>query len=266
MRRNAICIGINYAGTDYALSGCINDADDWASYLNGLGFNVGMLVEAQATKALITSSMLVMASSLEAGDVGVITYSGHGTWVPDLNGDEPDRKDEAFCPIDMGDDGANLLIDDEINMILSTRAHGSRIVLITDSCHSGTVFRFFSPKGTAARKVRYLPPAHFAKSSPMIAAVNRLGPEGVKPSDTAVPGVLHYSGCKDREYSYDAEFGSRANGAFTYYAMRAAKNLKDGATYGDWYKAIHRQLPSDEYPQSPRFNATRPERDLPLFT
>lgn len=266
MRCKASCIGINYPGTDFALAGCVNDAEDWAAYLGSLGFSVGLLTDSQATKTSIIGAIMAVVQSLGPGDVGVIQFSGHGTWVPDLNGDEPDGRDEAICPVDMGDDGHNLVIDDEINMLLDSRAAGSRVVLITDCCHSGTIFRLVGPFDGTARKIRYLPPAHFARNPHFLSAVHRLGPTGPHPSDAPLPGVIHYAACKDNEYSYDAEFHGRGNGAFTYNALRAAKALPQVATYADWFRAIHAQLPSASYPQSPRFNAVKADRTLPLFT
>lgn len=266
MQRAAVCIGVNYLGTDYALSGCSNDADDWASYLHGRGFQVSVVDEVQATKANIVAAMKGVVGSLGVGDVGVITFSGHGTWVPDLNGDEPDGKDEAICPVDLGDDGKNLLIDDEIAVILSAAVIGSRVVFITDSCHSGTVFRFMGPFDGVKRKIRYLPPAEFIKDPKLLDAVHKLGPKGPPPTDSPLPGVVHFGACSDNEYSYDTEFNGRANGAFTHTALQAAGELRAGATYADWNARIRYKLPSVTYPQTPRFNSVKTDRLLPVFT
>ena len=74
-----------------------------------------------------------------SGDSLVITFSGHGTYAPDKNGDEPDGLDEGLCPYDIKQ--GKVLIDDEIHQLFAQRAAGVRIVLISDSCHSGTVIR-----------------------------------------------------------------------------------------------------------------------------
>ena len=34
-----------------------------------------------------------------SGDIVVITFSGHGTYVPDINGDEVDGLDEGSVPL-----------------------------------------------------------------------------------------------------------------------------------------------------------------------
>ena len=158
----ALCIGINYHGTEYALRGCINDADDWAKFLGANGFAPSVLSEAAATRKSVLFAMAALIKSLTPGSVGVITYSGHGTWIPDVSGDEPDGRDEALVPFDVGDDGTNLIIDDELKALFSDIPKGAKVVFIPDCCHSGTIFRFFG-NGTSRRKVRFLPPAHFLK-------------------------------------------------------------------------------------------------------
>jgi len=62
---------------------------------------------------------------------------------------------------------------------------------------------------------------------------------------------LLLAGCQDTEYSYDAYFEGRPNGAFSFVALQALKPLTAKSTYKDWYKAIRKMLPSQQYPQSP---------------
>ena len=59
------------------------------------------------------------------------------------------------------------------------------------------------------------------------------------------------SGCQDSEYSYDAYFEGRPNGAFSFVALQALDKLPKTASYSTWYKAVRRMLPSQQYPQSP---------------
>src|SRR6185369_9325866 len=91
MAKSALCIGINdYPGTGMDLQGCVNDAADWAEALGARGFSVTRLVDAQATKAAMAAAFARVIGAAESGDTVVITYSGHGTYVPDLDGDELD--------------------------------------------------------------------------------------------------------------------------------------------------------------------------------
>lgn len=257
--KSAVCIGINYVGTDYELRGCINDADDWASLLGSQKFNAAILAEEQATKENILLAITHLVRSLAPGDVGVITYSGHGTWVPDQDGDEPDGRDEAVCPIDMGEDGRNLIIGPEFKAIFDQISHGARVVFITDSCFSGTVYRFFNGS-SGTRKVRFLPPAHFLKEETLVRRMD-LGFGQLQPHvNTVKPplrGLIHFSGCGDNEYSNDANLDGRFNGAMTYYATRAFRQtLKEKGCYLDAWKRIRQSLPSWEYQQTPLLNAT----------
>ena len=115
--RNALCIGINdYPGTGSDLAGCVNDANDWAEELTKREFDVEVMLDAQATGEAMRAGMRRLLQNAVSGDLVVITYSGHGTWVRDDNGDEPDGRDEALCPYDIATNGP--LLDDELYDIL----------------------------------------------------------------------------------------------------------------------------------------------------
>ena len=111
----ALCIGINYPGTNMQLSGCVNDAKDWAKALKNRGFVVATMLDAKATGDAMRKAFANIVANTEVGDNILIQYSGHGTYVPDTNDDEPDGRDEALVPYDVMDNGP--LIDDEIYSI-----------------------------------------------------------------------------------------------------------------------------------------------------
>ena len=74
-------------------------------------------------------------------DVVYIHYSGHGSQVEDLNGDEPDDQlDETIVPQDGRTEGVPDITDDELEAILS-QLKTSQAVVVLDSCHSGTATR-----------------------------------------------------------------------------------------------------------------------------
>ena len=263
MAKNALCIGINnYPGTHMDLQGCVNDANDWAAALAARGFKVAKLLDDQATKAAMVKAMNDLIGKASTGDSLVITFSGHGTYQPDTDGDEADGLDEALCPYDLQTKG-EALIDDEIRQIFGARKSGVRIVLISDSCHSGTVTRAAAAEKDADTRPRFMPMGNWlpAKLLPKDRAgkpaTTMVAPAGTSPLLGAYSnklGDLLLSGCKEgpNNYSYDARIGGRYNGAFTSYALKALKGLKEGATYADWHKAIVKYLPSASYPQSPQ--------------
>ncbi len=267
--RYALCIGINdYPGSGSDLNGCVNDANDWAAELKARGFAVTMLLNGKATTAGITAGIKATIAKAVSGDLVTITYSGHGSFVPDTDGDESDGNDECLVPHDYR---KGLLTDDTLFTLYSARAHGVKLLVISDSCHSGTVAKFapittpptVPGKGAPQRRVRFMPPATFLKGRPLA----RLGSMHNFRRSSA-PGRyagLLISGCQDTEYSYDAWFNGRPNGAFTFVALRELRKLKKGATYRQWFDAMRAALPTQQYPQSPNLYGTRNMKKWKVF-
>lgn len=263
MAKRALCIGINdYPGTDNDLEGCVNDAKDWAEFLEKRDFEVQQLLNKKATKSAMKSGIESIVKNAKSGDVVVITYSGHGSWIPDLDGDEPDARDEVLCPYDIAKNGA--FSDDEMYDIFTEREKGVRIIFVSDSCHSGTMIRLGPvPAGTHGPRIRFLPPAKFLSPKKMAVAAARATRRAAgKPRPFG--GVL-LAGCQDTEFSYDAEFNNRPNGAFTYFALKALKKMPAKATYQDWFKAIRKQLPNPNQPQTPNFLGTKSQKSWKIF-
>ncbi len=276
MAKKALCIGINnYPGTDMDLQGCVNDATDWAGVLGERGFKVASLLDDQATKAAMLKSMGELIGKAGKGDTLVITFSGHGTYQPDTDGDEVDGLDEALCPYDLQTNG-EALTDDEIRNLFLTRKAGVRIVLISDSCHSGTVTRAAKAEKDADSRPRFMPMGNWLpdkllpKNRSGKVAATMSGPAGTSPLVAAYSnklGDLLLSGCKEgpNNFSYDARIKGRFNGAFTYYALKSLKAMKPGATYAEWHKAITKYLPSASYPQSPQIVGSATARKGKIF-
>lgn len=262
MSKKALCIGINdYPGTANDLSGCINDAIDWAQELTKQGFTVDKLLDAAATKAAMIAAIGGLIEGAAKGDSLIFTYSGHGTWVPDRSGDEPDGRDEALCPHDLATKGA--LLDDEIHALFGRRPPGVRIVLISDSCHSGSVTRGSEEDvDPGVPRIRFMPPeAWMAKEDLPPPALRLATPRG---GFTRAGGDLLLAGCLDTEYSYDTRFNGRPNGAFTYYALKALREAKP-TSYEKWFNAIRAYLPSTRLPQTPQIFGSKTARRFKIF-
>lgn len=231
MTKYALCVGINEY-PNAPLSGCVNDAHDWGAALTARGFLVEYLLDGAATMQGIKERVNNLVTRAKWGDRIVWQYSGHGTYRPDDNGDEPDKQDEAICPVDY--DRVGMLYDDEIGAILGRARYGVRVLQISDSCFSGSVSRF---AGLPTRNIpRFIPPHRM--------------PFRAKPRDL-VAGRPHLlmSGATDTEYAWDAWFGTRPNGAFTRAALDTLAHAPK--TYQNWQAMIRTQLPSEEYPQTP---------------
>jgi hypothetical protein len=277
MAKKALCIGINnYPGTQMDLRGCVNDAEDWATELASRGFTVKKLIDDKATKAAMVDAFKAIVQGAAPQDVVVITYSGHGTYVPDQNGDEADGFDEALCPYDIQTNNAPF-IDDEIHAIFETRKPGVRVVLIADSCHSGTVTRAVATANPDdLPRPRFLPMGNWmsADKLPRTLARNAGTKAAARPSPfakalKATESDLLLSGCQEgrNNFSYDAKIKGRPNGAFSYYALKTLKSLAPTATYADWHAAITPSyLPSTSYPQSPQIVGNAAARKNKVFS
>jgi peptidoglycan hydrolase-like protein with peptidoglycan-binding domain len=154
-RGMSIHIGLNhvdpscYGGWDGALSGCINDATDMRAIAQGLGYSPSVLLtEAQATADRVILEIGQAAQQLVSDDILFLTYSGHGGQVADVNTEEQDSQDETWVLWD------RQLLDDELYALWSRFAPGVRVVMLSDSCHSGTVLRMMATYSDLADKVK----------------------------------------------------------------------------------------------------------------
>jgi len=158
------------------LLGPANDLRAMSSFLQSYWkfdpSDIRVLKDKDATKDNILSSISGwLASQTRPGDRVVIYYSGHGSHVPDRNGDEADGEDETFVPSDFGRRGnraEDMVLDDEIGKALAALP-GREVILIADSCHSGTVNRDIFGSDMADDpdvRARYLPFGGSARSVP----------------------------------------------------------------------------------------------------
>mmetsp|Transcript_9724 Transcript_9724/g.20148 ORF Transcript_9724/g.20148 Transcript_9724/m.20148 type:complete len:301 (+) Transcript_9724:206-1108(+) len=144
-RRRAVLIGINYEGQQGQLSGCHNDALNIKKHLiKHEGFKEkDMLIlmddgrHHQPTKKNILEAFDRIVEYSKAGDVVFIHYSGHGGRVRDTSGDEADGYDETLIPLDFKRAG-QILDDDLYKRLVLRMSKDVTVVVLMDSCHSGT--------------------------------------------------------------------------------------------------------------------------------
>jgi hypothetical protein len=244
--KKAVCIGINnYPGTSNDLQGCVNDASDWSALLNDFGFETGLMVDAQATRQNVKAALNNLVTSAGEGDVIVFTYSGHGTQVIDISGDEGDAYDEAIYVYD------GTILDDDLRTIINKINPKVTLVVISDSCFSGSVTRLI-PENS---KPRFTPVQNI--SATRVVRQRFLLPEANMPE-------LLISGCSDSEYSYDAEINGRYNGAMSAMALSVIKQ-NPRVTYSDFYIHLRKLLPTPDYPQTPQLEGTIANKNTLLF-
>ena len=145
-RTKALFIGINYPGSKFALSGCINDAlamrthvtDVWGFDRSNMKFLADDGKSTKPTRANIIAAMRWLVDGVRPGDSLFLHYSGHGSRTKDLNGDEESGYDSTMCPCDY--DTAGMIIDDDIfALVAAPIPKGAELFALMDCCHSGTI-------------------------------------------------------------------------------------------------------------------------------
>jgi hypothetical protein len=158
-------IGLNYvdpgrySGWDGALVACENDARDIKQIASTLDYAPTLLLTRDATRDAVLNAIKNAAKELQAGDIFLLSYSGHGGQVDDMNGDEPDDgKDETWVLYD------GEVVDDELHQLYTTFVSGVRIVVLSDSCHSGTVTRAAFDGTVAVEAGEHMRPTQLVRS------------------------------------------------------------------------------------------------------
>ena len=253
----ALATGLNavdpahYGGWSGELLACEADAQDMTDIAQSKGFEVTTLLTKQATRARVVQTITDAARALQSGDIFMLSYSGHGGQLPDQNRDEVDAQDETWCLYD------GELVDDEIYTLLSKFTHGVRILVFSDSCHSGTVTKlaFYRTAGklvglnemAAGVRYRFMPPEvalrtyRLNKSFYDPILTNTALKEG---RDTVKASVILISGCQDNQLSADGTF----NGLFTANLLQVWSGGKFKQRYPAFHKAINARMPPDQTP------------------
>jgi hypothetical protein len=244
----------HYAGWDGTLKACEADAQDMASLAKEQGFSTTLLLTKKASRDAVIAGIKAAAKKLKGGDIFLLTYSGHGGQVPDRNGDEPDLEDETWCLYD------GELIDDELWELWAGFKKDVRVLVLSDSCHSGTVVRAAYDELARAGVTRKPVSRANGKSEPVFRAM----PDDValrtyrdhqkfydkvadalpeKPSDVEA-NVRLISGCQDNQLSQDGAF----NGLFTGTLLRVWNNGKFKGAYADFHQEIVKRMPPTQSP------------------
>ena len=264
-RKYGLFIGINaYSGGINPLKGAVNDATKMRqAMITKFGFSAAdttLLTDSAATREAILSDLLKYQAAAGAGDLLVVHYSGHGTLFPDAYSEEQDETkliymeapneagqmeviyergayDSAIVPFDArstssGKPWRNLIIDDEFYAIFSAvTRNGAQVVLISDSCHSGTIDRAQTPKD-ARRKMQPLATVFGVRSFSDI-KLQKLTLTRSRKTPPPVKGLyISMTGSRDDEFSLDVP-------------------LKDGSTMGLFTFALLLSMPRVVNPMQP---------------
>lgn len=255
-QKKAVLMGLNYRGSAYQLKGCINDVIHMkAALMTHFGFSeAAITVMTDDTPALlptrsnIENTLVALVQTAVPGDLLVVHFSGHGTYIRDTNGDELDRRDECLVPLDFAQ--AGMISDDWLfDNVIQALPAGVSLRLFSDSCHSGTVMDLkhnyrssCRPKTSRVRRGSPYVPSEwtdrFAYSTERKADL-----------DPTRADVWLFSGAYDLQYAADAFINNIPQGAFTYCLLQAFQTLQNSSTYTlrDLLKEVNARLQLEGY-------------------
>ena len=187
---------------------------------------------------------------MKPGDIFLLTYSGHGSQVPDFSGDErlerpEDAVDETLCLYD------GQIVDDELYALWAAFPADSRVLAVFDCCHSGSAVKGqliddmiataqtpdqlprVMPRAVAAR-VAAQAPGLLPRRSPSKVTAAWAGPVTREMALPVAASVRLISACQDNQVALDG----LTNGLFT---GRLLETWGAGAFQGD-YAAFHKAI------------------------
>ena len=227
----ALVVGIDDYDVLNDLKGAVNDANLLTAALTAAGAReVVTLTNGQATRVAIFDRLDTLAAASSPGDTLLLTYAGHGGQQPErVRGSESDGFDEVLQLAAYRDDPHNdaHIVDDDLHDWIA-RHPDLRIMLVLDSCHSGTMTRK-KPKIGAELSVRFgmrgtQPSAVFAPIVLDAPAVD----EGVQSHEIRITAI-------DDAYAIpELRLDGQYHGALSYYMAKAigggADQNADGVT------------------------------------
>ncbi len=277
MAKKALLIGINrYKIPGADLRGCVNDVENMKGVLTQMyGFaskDVAVMTDFAATTKAMKAAISKLVRDARSGDVVLLHYSGHGANVIDVNGDEPDRRDEILCPTDL--DWHKPLLDDWLRTTFNRLRAGVSLTVIMDCCHSGSNTRVLLPPD-APSIPRFLPnPLDImeaesgrklrgkVKGSLRASATAKRKKSDIV--DANIPELL-VTGCRDTQTSADAYIGGSYNGALTYCVVETLKAAGGTISYRQMHQGTIKRLKEEGYNQVPQLEGRSVKFDRPFL-
>lgn len=238
--KHALLVGINDYQHVRHLRGSVNDITRVRQILvSDLAFsqdNIRVLLNEEATKRNILAALSSLADRTKAGDALFLYYSGHGFMMQDQDGDEAvldgdDHYDEVVVPYDAvpwpreraTDPNSTMLSDDEVGQALSGLS-GRRVVIVFDSCHSGSATRTVGDTDSRSLYPGFVPPGT-PKTRSLMRTQETMDFNG---------SLVFLSAASPLQSASDlGEFEGQRHGAFTASLLRTIKKSGPG-----WHKAM----------------------------
>lgn len=254
----ALLIGINYAGSESELNGCVNDVMNMKEILiNKYGYkqeDIRVLTDdkdnqkqdEKPTKQNILDGIEWLVKKNHSGFNNLFFhFSGHGLQVEDKQGDERDNKDECLVPSDYKT--AGIIRDDTLEKnFVSKLKENTNCIAITDACHSGTQFDLRYKYNGGTKNYTY------NKKSNITTA-------------PTAPKIITLSGCKDTQTSDDAFYSGSWSGALTKFLLETLKEVDYSITCYGLLSKLKYKLKKNGHSQIPQIGTTHKLKATSVF-
>jgi archaellum component FlaF (FlaF/FlaG flagellin family) len=238
-----------------------NDIVHVKGALLNIGFsanNINVISDSKATHDGIIVSFDELTKKLKPGDIVYIHFSGHGQQAYDDNGDEIDNLDEAIVPYDSPlkftkgvYEGERLIRDDLLGKLtekIRTKCgKNGQVILVLDSCHSGTGTRGFgNTRGTTTIMAPddFTPNYSAAEKKMKIAGVN---------SPNLAP-MASFFGASAKELNYETrDDQSKPVGSLSYAVSSVLASMKGSFTFEDFFERVKLKMKVSAPRQNPQW-------------
>lgn len=207
------------------------------------------LVNQEATHNKIEKAFQLLLNKVQQGDIVYFHFSGHGQQVKDLGElDEEDGFDEALVAYNApskwydGYDGSEHFRDDELNFFINRLREklggNGQIIIVLDSCHSGTGSRGGNDQATPRGIDRPCAPEGY---SPQTAATMSASDHDLSHSKAeGLANLSSFYGCEadDVNWEYKDLNTQIQYGSLSYFFTSAISQLKENASHRNLYAKI----------------------------
>ncbi len=237
----SIHIGVNYLNDQRRVSApplpnCENDAMAMQAIADENGFESVLIKTEDATCSTIKYLLNMAADALGKNDILFLTYSGHGGYQKDENNDEgEDYEDETWLLYD------RMLVDDELAEAWARFNEGTRIIVVSDSCHSGTITKAPKPvsqgkQNDKKEKGRFSFLSNYKNKVYPSERKKEVGNIDIKSS------VLLIAACSDNETTRSWGPNGEPYSEFTYHLVKTWTGKQFSGNYKDLHKLLYNKL------------------------
>lgn len=244
------------------------DAIDLCAIARKQGFDATLCIDDEAKCADIRNAITRAENELDSGDVLLLTFAGHGRRShtfqrtrkfpekPPGCGNPPAESegwDSSLCFYD------GRIIDNEFYSFWCRLKKGVRVVMIIDSCESGSMFGllpFSNDTGARLASIRSVDPSMARTETDVITVWPEIDVKPELELHMIPPTVLIMSASKDSSI----ERNGKTNGAFTGGFLSAWRSKENGDTYTSFFQKVCREARKEFALIAPSFRVIGPSQ------